>query len=51
MSRTIKNERTRGFLDKLQKARKERKAVRDQKAENLLLDFDNFSTFEYDYAA
>ncbi len=35
MSKTIRNERTRGFLAKLQKARKTRKEVRDMKADDL----------------
>ena len=33
MSKTIRNERTRGFLDKLQRARKDRKEARDLKAD------------------
>jgi len=46
MSKTIRNERTRGFLDKLQKSRKERKEARDLKADQLFnIDFllDNLS--------
>ena len=40
MSKTIRNERTRGFLAKLQKARKTRKEIRDMKADELYtLDF------------
>jgi len=38
MSRTIKNERTRGFLDKLQKSRQTRKQVRAQKQQALEFD-------------
>ena len=37
MSKTIRNERTRGFLNKLQKARKTRKEIRDMKADDLYL--------------
>ena len=46
MSKTIRNERTRGFLDKLQRARKQRKEARDLKADELFyVDhmFDNFT--------
>ena len=40
MSKTIRNERTRGFLDKLQRSRKERKEARDLKADELFnIDF------------
>ena len=40
MSKTIRNERTRGFLDKLQRARKQRKEARDMKADELFtIDF------------
>ena len=35
MSKTIRNKRTRGFLAKLQKARKTRKEIRDMKADDL----------------
>ena len=37
MSKTIRNERTRGFLSKLQKLRKTRKEVRDLKADDQYL--------------
>ena len=46
MSKTIRNERTRGFLDKLQRTRKDRKEARDLKADELFnIDymFDNFN--------
>ncbi len=40
MSKTIRNERTRGFLDKLQRSRKNRKETRDLKADELFnIDF------------
>lgn len=39
MSKTIKNERTKGFLDFLSKERKTRKQIRDLKAEDMLFDF------------
>ena len=40
MSKTIRNERTRGFLDKLQRSRKDRKQARDLKADELFnIDF------------
>ena len=42
MSKTIRNERTRGFLDKLQRARKDRKEARDRKADELFLTDWNF---------
>jgi len=46
MSKTIRNERTRGFLDKLQRARKERKEARDLKADQLFnLDFTSENLF------
>ena len=40
MSKTIRNERTRGFLDKLQKSRKERKQIRDMKCDPMMFDFE-----------
>ena len=36
MSKTIRNERTRGFLDKLQKQRQTRKLIRDMKSFDLM---------------
>ena len=40
MSKTIRNQQTRGFLDKLQRSRKERKEARDLKADELFnIDF------------
>ena len=38
MSKTIRNEKTRGFLDKLQKSRETRKQVRAQKQQALEFD-------------
>lgn len=49
MSKTIRNEQTRGFLDKLQRSRKERKEARDLKADQLFnIDFlfENLTTAE-----
>ena len=40
MSKTIRNEQTKGFLDKLSKMRKERKAIRAVKADELFSDWD-----------
>ena len=45
MSKTIRNERTRSFLAKLQKARKTRKEIRDMKAD----DFYTMDTALLDY--
>ncbi len=39
MSKTIRNERTKGFLDVLSKERRTRKEVRALKAEELTFDF------------
>ena len=36
MSRTIRNEKTKGFLDHLEKERRERKAARQLKADPLV---------------
>jgi len=36
MSKTIRNEKTRGYLDKLQKQRETRKQIRDLKSIDLL---------------
>jgi len=38
MSKTIRNEKTRGYLDKLQKQRETRKQIRDLKSPDLLTD-------------
>ena len=38
MSKTIRNEKTRGWLDKLQKQRETRKQIRDLKTFDLLTD-------------
>ena len=40
MSKTIRNEQTKGFLVKLSKMRKERKAIRAVKADELFSDWD-----------
>ena len=40
MSHTIRNERTRGFLDKLALKRRTRKLLRELKAEEVTFDFD-----------
>ena len=37
MSKTIRNQQTRGYLDKLQRSRKERKQARDLKADELFI--------------
>ncbi len=42
MSKTIRNEKTRGWLDKLQQMRRDRKAARDLKADQWLLEDDQF---------
>ena len=44
MSRTIRNEQTKGYLDKLATERKTRKLIRDLK-QDLLLNIDNLSTY------
>lgn len=38
MSKTIRNEKTRGYLDKLQKQRKTRKIIRELKSSDWLSD-------------
>ena len=38
MSKTIRNEKTRGYLDKLQKQRETRKQIRDLKSFDWLTD-------------
>lgn len=40
MSHTIRNEVTKGFLDKLAQRRKKQKQIRDEKAQTLLYDYD-----------
>ena len=40
MSRTIRNEKTRGYLDKLQKERETRKLIRESKSSESMYDFD-----------
>ena len=40
MSKSMKRERTRGFLPKLAKTRKTRKQIRDMKADSLFHDWD-----------
>ena len=41
MSHTIRNERTKGWLDKLALQRRTRKVLRDLKADELFIDFDD----------
>ena len=41
MSKTIRNERTKGFLDKLQTERRTRKIIRCYKADELFCDWDD----------
>ena len=38
MSKTIRNEKTRGYLDKLQRSRREHKQARDLKADQLYME-------------
>tara|TARA_S200002703_G_scaffold152410_1_gene152786 strand:- start:876 stop:1028 length:153 start_codon:yes stop_codon:yes gene_type:complete len=38
MSKTIRNEKTRGYLDKLQKQRETRKQIRELKSSDCLID-------------
>ena len=40
MSHTIRNEKTRGFLDKLALQRRTRKVLRDLKADEVQIDWD-----------
>ena len=40
MSHTIRNERTRGFLDKLALKRRTRKLLRELKADEVIIDYD-----------
>ena len=46
MSKTIRNERTKGYLDKLQQQRRTRKMIRDVKAEELLFDLEDKIIYE-----
>ena len=48
MSKTIRNEQTKGFLDKLQLQRKTRKLVRCLKADELFCDYDLKIAEEYE---
>ena len=50
MSKTIRNEQTKGFLDKLSKMRKERKQMRAVKADELFSDWD-FKTIDFSIPA
>ena len=47
MSKTIKQEKTKGNLHRLEKIRKDRKLIRCLKADDLFCDLDGY---EYDYA-
>jgi len=40
MSKTIRNERTKGFLDKLALQRRTRKVLRELKADEVIVDYD-----------
>ena len=40
MSKTIRNERTKGYLDKLQNERRTRKIIRCAKADEMFCDWD-----------
>lgn len=52
MSRSIKHEKTTGFLERAGKIRKDRKAQRALKAELLMLDFSDEINMDYlNYAA
>ena len=42
MSHTIRNERTKGWLDKLALKRKTRKVLRELKAEEIFVDWDEY---------
>ena len=46
MSHTIRNEKTKGFLDKLAQRRKEHKEARDRKQQNLRYDYELELQFE-----
>ena len=41
MSKTIRNERTKGFLDKLSLQKRTRKVLRDLKADEVIFDWDD----------
>mgnify|MGYP001199244585 CR=1 FL=1 len=43
MSKTIRNERTKGYLDKLQTERRTRKLIRCLKADELFCDLENIN--------
>ena len=49
MSHTIRNERTRNYLDHLAKERKTRKMVREQKADSLFFDEDIIDDMSINY--
>lgn len=44
MSRTIRNEQTKGYLDKLQNERRTRKLLRELKADEMMQEMSNYST-------
>ena len=48
MSKTIRNERTKGYLDKLQNERKTRKIIRCLKADNMFCDPDEVTNNQYE---
>ena len=43
MSRTIRNEQTKGYLDKLAAERKTRKLLRELKADEMMQEMSNYS--------
>ena len=52
MSKTIRNEKTRGYLDKLQKQRETRRQIRDLKSIDFLADlFIDEEKNDFDYLA
>ena len=48
MSKTIRNERTKGYLDKLQTERRTRKVIRCMKADDMVCDPYQTSSDEYE---
>ena len=48
MSKTIRNERTKGYLDKLQTERRTRKYIRCMKADDMVCDIYNKADEEFE---
>mgnify|MGYP003142408153 CR=1 len=48
MSKTIRNERTKGYLDKLQNERRTRKRIRCLKADDMFCDPEELTNNEYE---